>query len=239
MYLFVATLLGAFLATWVYVKFIATPPTCADGEQNGLEVGVDCGGACLLLCPLQARPAVLQWARSFAVAPGTYTATAYLQNPNIGAGSKNVGYLFELYDQANNIVARRSGFIDIPPVQVVPVVEPNIVSSSSVVRTLFTLTDEPVWSKVLADTVPDLTVTGQNLSSDGTKLTATVENKSFKDVTRLQVVAVLFDTEGVAVASSESEIQTLGERSSQEIVFTWPRSIPSVAHAEITVLPSF
>ena len=56
--------------------------TCSDHEQNGDEAGVDCGGACLLVCLSQVEDVSVLWARSFRVVPGRYNAVAYLVNHN-------------------------------------------------------------------------------------------------------------------------------------------------------------
>lgn len=218
----------------VYQTLFSAPALCTDGKQNGSEHGVDCGGSCSLLCQDEARAPVVLWARAFMAAPQTYTAAAYVQNNNVGAGARRVGYTFQLFDADNKLVVDRTGVADLPPVPTVPIIESGInVGHRTVSRTLFSFSTEPSWVK--AGQLPRLAISGQKLSVDASRLEATVSNDSFGDV-RATVAAVLFDSEGVARAASKSTV-TIPSRSSTPIVFTWGLPAEGVVRAEITVLP--
>src|SRR3989344_7429415 len=62
--------------------FLYKPPTCFDGKQNQEETAVDKGGPCLLLDERTLVPHAVVWSRSFEVRDGTYSAVAYIENPN-------------------------------------------------------------------------------------------------------------------------------------------------------------
>lgn len=234
MYTSVAAVVGLMLVIFVYQILFTAPATCNDGKQNGLEHGVDCGGSCSLICRGEARPPVVLWSRAFESAPQTYTAAAYVQNNNLGAGARRVSYSFQLFDADNILVVDRSGVADIPPVPTVPIVESGInVGHRTVARTLFAFAEEPVWVK--AGELPKLAVSGQQLSPDASRLDAEVSNSSFNDA-RAVVTAVLFDGDGVARAASKSTI-TIPARASAPVVFTWGVPAQGVVRAEITVLP--
>ena len=234
LYTSVAGVLGFMLLIVVYQTLFSAPALCTDGKQNGQEQGVDCGGQCSLLCQTQARAPVILWARAFETAPQTYTAAAYIQNNNVGAGARRVAYTFQLFDAENKLVVDRQGVADLPPVPTVPIIEAGInVGFRSVSRAIFSFSEEPVWVK--AGALPKLALSGQRLASDASRLEATVSNDSFSDV-RATVVAVLFDSEGVARAASRSTA-TVPARSLAPIVFTWGQPAQDVVRAEITVLP--
>jgi hypothetical protein len=236
-----AILVAVLIGLWIIWKlFFSTPPSCFDGKQNGGETGIDCGGPCALLCASQAYAPIVLWARAFPTSQQMYTAAAYVENNNAGAGAHQVHYSFQLFDADNNLVVERDGVMDLPPLQIIPIIEPNIdVGNRVVARTLFAFSEVPVWNKIPTQSVPSLSVSDQNLSPGATRLTATITNNSISDAQSFTVVAVLFDTQGVARAASESTLQGLTHLSSTNITFTWPTSTPNVARAEITILPPF
>jgi hypothetical protein len=232
----------------IYHAAFSAPPTCFDSKQNGDEEGVDCGGSCALLCQNQTRQPTVAWARSFLVATSTdasnikntYTAAAYIQNPNLGAGAHNVPYTFQLFDAQNQLIVERTGATDLPPVQTVPILETNIATGGrSVARTLFAFGTVPVWQRVDGHNVPQMSTTNQQLSADGSRLSLTLQNTSAQDAKNVIVVAVLFDKNGVALAASKSLVALVPRRGSQDVTFTWSGGVSGVVRAEITILPSF
>lgn len=222
----------------LYLQFFTAAPTCFDGKLNGDEHGIDCGGSCALLCRDESRSPVVLWSRAFQVAPSTYTAAAYVQNPNLGAAARNVAYSFQLFDDKNALVVERVGTINIPPVSIVPFIDPNInVGNRVVARAIFSFSQEPVWSRV--GTPVALRVWNQYLSGDGSQLSATLTNDSITNADNVTVAAVLFDADGVARAASRSVIARVPRKGAQNVNFTWPGGVKNIVRAEITVLPSF
>ncbi len=233
-------LISVACVAFIWFKFFSATPTCFDQEQNGVETGVDCGGACSLVCPLEARAPVVQWVRAFPNGNNVYTAAAYIQNNNGETGAHAVRYAFQFFDADNKLVIEKDGIVDIPPVQTIPIIESNIdVGNRTISRTLFSFADLPVWQRVPHGSVPNIRIVSQTLSPDATKLTATIENVLLEDIPRVTVAAVLFDGQGVARAASKSTIPLLERASSATVVFTWPQSIEGIKRAEISILPSF
>jgi len=234
LYYGVALLVAVILVFAGWNIFFTKAPTCSDGTQNGIETGVDCGGTCSLVCKEVAHTPVVLWAAK------TYTAAAYVQNNNVSAGARRVRYTFQLFDDKNSFVVAHEGTVDIPPVQIVPIIDPNIdVGNRTVARVLFAFSDEPVWNKVSSDIIPKLRITTKELSSDGSRLSVTIVNDSVEDTARLTVAAVLFDGQGVARAASKAQLAEVAHSSSQDVVFTWPDGISDIVRAEVTLLPSF
>lgn len=242
LYYGVGTVIFVALLVASWQLFFKHAPTCFDKIENGNESGVDCGGSCALLCPDTAKPATILWSRSFLTAPGIYTAAAYIQNNNVavGAGARQVHYSFQLLDDKNILVAERDGVVDIPPVQTVPIVESNIdTGERQVATTFFTFTDDTIpWSKVSANAIQKLRIAQAGAYQDG-KLSATVANDSYDPAQKVAVLAVLFDSSGVARAASKATLSGVAAHSSQSITFTWPEAPQNIIRAEVTVLPSF
>ncbi|MDZ4226267.1 MAG: LpqB family beta-propeller domain-containing protein, partial [Patescibacteria group bacterium] len=202
--------------------------------------GIDCGGSCANLCEEDARMPNILWARAFETAPQTYTAVAYIENRNQGAGARQVPYSFQLYDDKNELVVEREGVVDLPPITAVPVILPNIdIGNRSVARTLFKFTAEPTWERVRVEALPQVRITQQQLTGDGTRLSAVIVNDGFTDIRNLQVAGVVFDSQGIVRAASLTTIPQISAKASQPAVFTWSKEVANVARAEITVLPSF
>src|SRR3989338_7873123 len=222
----------------VYIQFFTNAPTCFDGKLNGDEKGIDCGGSCALFCADQTRSPVVLWSRSFEVSPNTYTAAAYVQNPNPGAAARNVGYSFQLFDDKNLLVTERVGVINIPPVQTVPFIDPNInVGNRTVARALFAFSQEPVWQR--AGNLPALRVGNQYLAEDGSQLSATIKNESIENADKVTVTAVLFDRDGVARAAAPCSPPPRPPQLSPGHLFTFAGGVQNIGRADITVLPSF
>ena len=238
LYMTVGAVVLAALLLYVYVNYFTNAPTCFDGAWNGSEQGVDCGGACALFCSADTRAPVVLWNRAFEVAPNTYTAAAYVQNPNPGAAARNVAYSFQLFDDKNLLVTERVGTINIPPLQTVPFIDPNInVGNRTVTKAIFSFSANPVWTKV--GSLPALRATEQYLAPDASQLRATILNDSIEDARKVTVAAVLFDNKGIARAASKSLLSAVPRKGSAPVVFTWSGGVQNIVRAEITILPSF
>jgi hypothetical protein len=248
MYYGVGIIILAVLVYVVWASFFNSPATCLDNKQDGTELGVDCGGQCALLCQDTAKDPTVSWARSFQTGTPstgsgqatTYTAAAYIQNNNPGAGAKRVAYSFQLFDANNSLIKEADGTTDLPPVSVIPIIMPNIsVGNRTVTHVEFAFSNPPVWYKIPAKSLPTLFVSQQNLAADGSRLSATISNQTLADAKGVTVAAVLFDSNGVARAASKSLVQVIAAQSAQNVTFTWPTGTPNIVRAEITVLPSF
>jgi hypothetical protein len=243
MYYGVAAVVALIFVWGVWNAFFNAPPTCFDGKQNGDETGVDCGGSCALVCPAQAHAPSVLWSRAFRTGPTSYTAAAYIENNNPGAGARAVSYSFQLFDANNQLIIERDGVADLPPVVDIPIIETGInTGSRTVARTLFAFSAVPVWQKVppAAYVVP--TISQPQHAADYSSLSATIVNSSLSDAQNITVAAVLYDASGTARAASKS-ILSVPKRSSTPVVFTWPAGVETptgpIVKAEISVLPSF
>jgi len=240
LYYAVAAVVVIILALVAWKVFFTHTPNCFDGVQNGTELGIDCGGACALVCPDDARAPIVLWARAFETASSTYTAAAYIQNQNTDAGARQAKYSFQLFDDQNILVAEHDGVMDLPPVRTIPVIDPNInVGNRTVARALFSFSELPSWYTVGSGDIVPLRVVEGNPAADWSRLPVTIVNDSIDDAHDVTVDAVLFDAGGVARAASKSILKSVAHKSSQDVVFTWPGGVAGIVKAEVVVLPSF
>jgi Mg-chelatase subunit ChlD len=200
-------------------------PTCFDNKQNGGEQGVDCGGACIRLCRAYVTAPVVVWQQSFEVSPGMYSAVAYIQNPNSNAQAMNVPYIFTFRDSANAIIGERKGVAYVPPGKNFAVFESNVHLPEGIsgIRTAFAFTGDFDWMSAPAS--PKIEIQKQHVEglSATPIISAEVVNPTRDDLGRINIVAIVYDTEGNAVAASRTYVDSLKKQSRAPIDFTWPR----------------
>jgi Mg-chelatase subunit ChlD len=209
-----------------FYVFIYKAPTCFDNLKNGDETGVDCGGACELVCSSQIAEPISRWdPRVFKVSDGTYSVLAYLENPNVTAEVANAPYTFKLFDKDNILVSERSGTTLIPRGQTFALYEPNISTGERVpTRAVFEFGKNLTWVK---NTAPqeDITVTSKALSREDStpRVDAVVVNNGTTLIPHIEFVAIVYDGAGNAIGASKTFVNDLVRGSTKSLVFTWPQ----------------
>lgn len=210
-----------------YFAFLYESPTCFDGNMNGAERGVDCGGGCALVCASDVTAPTVLWAQSFEIVPGMYNAVGYIENRNLVEGTKMLRYIFRLIDGAGLTIAEKQGTTFLPPDSVYPVFEGRIETDGKVpARTFLSL--EPVLSwEEFTSTRDQFTVGSRQLSGVDAqpRLDANITNNAIKDARDVEIVATIFDTQGNALTSSRTVVPFFEGRSEKAVVFTWPQPI--------------
>ncbi|MDO8590834.1 MAG: hypothetical protein Q7R65_02550 [bacterium] len=225
----ITVLLFAIVLPTLFVTYKA--PSCSDGSKNQGELGVDCGGPCSVLCKASALDLIVHWQRVFRVKDGVYNALAYVENPNLGSGADSISYLFKLYDKDNLLIYERRGQTFVPANKIFGVFESNISTGISIpARAFFEFSQAPVWRKE-SNLEETLAVTNPLLSSEAglPRLTASLENRGVDPAYNIEVVSVVYDATGNAIASSRTIVDSVGKDTSVPIVFTWPEVFPAAA----------
>lgn len=211
----------------IYFVNFYQPATCFDLVMNGAETGVDCGGDCVRICEPDVLPPQLVWAKSFEIVPGQYNAVAYVENQNQTAGTPELRYTFEFLNNGQ-VVAERSGTTVLPPNSVYPIFEGRILTDArqSVTETRLRLETAELWlpASVGRD---QFRVLDRNLLRFDTepRLDVEIENTALTRAEEVEVVATIFNDAGEAVTASETLIEDIPSRTSQNITFTWPQPI--------------
>jgi hypothetical protein len=219
--------------------FVYEEPSCFDGKMNGDERGVDCGGACELLCSAEVLSPTTLWSRAFKVADGVYSLVAYVQNPNTNSETR-AEYLMKVYDSRNILIGERRGVTFIPKNTTIAIFEPNFnVGMGVPARVVFEYTNELEWRK--NESIPARILVTQNILSQQGQLPRVdgiIENVSDEVLERIEVIAIAYDTQGNAVAASRTFVDRLERNGTHGVSFTWrepftasrveiiPRAIP-------------
>lgn len=221
-----------------FFVFIYEKPTCFDGKKNGLEVGVDCGGACKLLCTAQIAEPISRWdPRIFKVGEGTYSVLAYLENPNVAAEVSKAPYSFKIYDAKGIFITELKGTTYIPKGGNFAIFEPNInVGERIPTRATFEFTSELAWVRD-TNIPPKIEVTNRPLQNQdiAPRVVASVKNTSLVRVPNIDLTTVISDGAGNAIGASRTYIEALNPGESQDVTFTWPT--PFNTKVEVCALP--
>jgi Mg-chelatase subunit ChlD len=210
-----------------YWAFFYTAPTCFDGKMNGAERGVDCGGACALICAADVQEPKVLWAQSFEVVSGTYNAVGYVENRNLIEGTESLQYTFKLVDSAGATIAEKRGVTFLPPDSVYPIFEGRIETGGKIpARTFLTLEPVRAWEAFTA-TRDQFTVGSRTLKDVDARprLDAEITNNAIKDARDVEIIATIFDASGNALTASRSVVPLFEGRSKQMVTFTWPQPI--------------
>jgi hypothetical protein len=230
-YIFWVSIIGfVSLTTYLFIN-LYEPATCFDGEQNQGESGIDCGGNCELLCRFQTTPTQTVWARSFKVTDALWSAVAYLENTNSFARAKEAKYRFTLFDKGNNIIAEREGSTYITPGTVLPIYEKRISTNGRTpYRTEFEWIEQFDWYRI--DSHGRVTFQEQQISDITTKpqLQAMLVNNEPYPQRNIEAVAIIYDSEKNAIATSRTFVDVVDARGKRRVIFSW--SSPFITQPE-------
>jgi Mg-chelatase subunit ChlD len=223
---------GGFLAvllligTGVYFSWLHEPANCFDGEKNGNETGVDCGGGCLRICAFAVETPRVVWAKSFRVRDGQYNAVAYLENRDAVAAAPEVRYTFRLFD-GTKLIAEQSGRTFLPPASTYPVFEGPIAVPPGVepTNTVLELAAIDLWVPAESGRTQFRTTDIELTAADSMpRLRAVVENTDIEPAANVEVVATIFNADGDPVTASKTYADMDGQARTP-IFFTWPEPI--------------
>lgn len=197
--------------------------SCSDNKKNQDESGVDCGGVCQKICKNEAISPTVIWVRPFEVAKGVVSATAYVANGNAGVVARSVRYTMKIYDKDGILLGERAGLMDIPAKTSFPVFEGAInIGEQDASSAFFDINDDINWEKYEPKDKIEVEVISQKIITEETsKLFATIRNNSNVNLQDFPVVAIIYNTDGNAIASSQTKIDSLKRNEAIEVAFTW------------------
>lgn len=214
------------LAAYPTYKLVYHAPTCFDGKQNGVELGMDCGGTCALYCASQITVPRVVWAKAFPVSgEGVYDLGAYIENPNGAAGLKGAHYTMRMLGSAGQDFGSSEGTMEIAPNGALLLFVPNVRPSGvpDRVQVEFNKDDMNKWVKARA--VPEvIMVKNQTLRNTDTKprFDATLVNTDrVNDIGRVILGGVVYDALKNPIAVSETFVDGITRGAEENIVFTW------------------
>ncbi len=200
--------------------------SCSDGKRNQDELGIDCGGSCLLVCQVEALPVRVLWSRVLPLGGQTYDLAALVHNPNSKLALEEVTYSARILDEKNLFVTRVTGTINLAPLEQTLIFKTNIdVGKRLPARVVIDFTTTPRW-RYSSEHFDFETSDKQFTNLPVPLLKAKVMNRSTVPYREVEVGAVLADGEHNAIASSLTLIPELGSGETKEISFSWPRPLP-------------
>jgi len=199
-------------------------PSCFDGVQDGNELGIDCGGSCVKLCPSAFLSPIVSWTRFEQVAPGFYNVAAYVINPNPDAGADSVPYHMALYDGQGTLITDVYGTMTIPPHRNALAFQSSVGTEKRIpAKASFEFTSAPNWLSA-SDTLSPLQVIDKKYNEDasGSSLQVTLRNTSVNPFGRLSVYVVLYDSDQNEIGFSKTIIDGISPGSTVVAPYTWP-----------------
>jgi hypothetical protein len=231
-YTLIALLPLLIVAGVIYIATFFPQPTCFDGDQNGGETGIDCGGGCLAVCQAETDEISILWDRAFHVGGDIYNLAAYIENPNTNLVAEDTPYTFRLYDKDNILITEQLGSVTLFPQS------RNIVFIGGVDtngrqpgRAVFVFTDRPFWEQ---SDIPDVDfpITNRRLTVDAEpRLTFDITNNNNQPFFDVEFTGVVFTSDGEVAHVSRTVIPRLGVEETASAVFTWRQ--PFSAEEEI------
>ena len=212
-----------FIVSGILFAVLYQPPSCDDGIQNGLETGIDCGGICKNFCPEEPKKLLDVWTRPFLVAEGVYAAVAYIENQNEELYVPEVQYEIELYDRGNRSITRTSKKTTIMPNGITPIFVPHIVTGErQATSASFRFTEKP--SMVPQPNTYDIDITDVRLDTPEKTppyIYAVATNNGKTAVKRVDLVVVIYDEDGIAIAASKTFEKNIKPQEARAIQYSW------------------
>ena len=219
------------------LAFVYKVPSCTDKVQNQKEAGVDCGGPCTYLCTAQVGAPNVLFARALELPGGRTDVVAYIQNPNKLAEAKNVPYTLELYAADATLLGRVPGFMDLPAGKMTPLFIRAAAQGSNVTRAFISFAPEKIsWKSVESEYPVPRALESVLTEGENPRVSAKLSNETYDPMYDIRSVVVVFDSEGTAIAASETLVPSIRAQSVVPITFTWNEPFLR-APARIEVIP--
>ena len=214
---------------------LRTTPTCSDGARDGDETGVDCGGSCQRLCPVESLPLLVQGdPRVLLVATSTYEVVALVDNPNTDAEIERARYSLKLYVPGSAVPMKTiGGEVYVPKGAEFALFAGPYAAEAGSLPTRATLEWDKsslIWEKNTSP-VSELEV-GEKLFSrldTSPRLTVSVSNLSLNVAQNVDLTALLYDASGNIFAASKTFVEQIPGGGETGAIFTWPSKFSSEA----------
>lgn len=217
--------LAIFLSIFLFYKYFYIPPTCSNHTQDGDETGIDCGGSCQAVCTSDALTPVVLWSKIFNISGSVYNLAAYVENPNLSSQNPEAHYIFNVYDDAHNLLVAKSGVTFVPASKKFVVFESGIIIPNKIPKRVeFEFTSFGAWQKV-SKAEPSIAIHYSGLESTSTRpnINGTVTNNSLADISKLELTSLVSDSAKNVIAVSRTFVDNIAEGGSQPFIFTWPK----------------
>ena len=234
-------IIGAFLLTVVLPYWLThqVVPTCTDGEKNQDEIGIDCGGACQLVCPGGAKEITILWTKVFPVRQGVYNIAAYVENPNYDIAAPNLPYIAKLYDAKGTVIAEETGETYASPNERFAIFKGGMLTGENVaVKGSIEIPNTFRWLTMKKDP-QTFTIENKVLvdSDRRPKLTALLKNESPEVRRNVEVTAIIYDSQRQPIGISSTYVEKIDKNATEKLFFTWNSAFNYVSETTQCELP--
>lgn len=207
-----------YLMGWgVYAAWIQPAPSCFDNRQNGVETGVDCGGGCEACAIRTLSPLQVSWTRMFDA--GTKAvAVSEIRNPNTGYGARSFDYILHTADSSGRVYDNSgTSFIYGEEIKyLVQFFDDQSLTHADL--TIATSTMRWVASADFPRPVIQVRAITTTVKEDGISMEGFIKNENPYSLSRLTVIALLFNQGGLHIGASQTELGLLP--AFEEVPFT-------------------
>ncbi len=214
-------------------------PTCSDGKMNQNEQGIDCGGACRLVCLGGASNLSILWTKVFPVRDGVYDVVAYVENRNFTLVAPEVPYTARLYGEDGTVIAEKQGKTYAKPNELFAIFEGGMVTGGKIaVRGEVSISSDFRWYTATQSeqlfTVVDKRLTDPERKP---KLSAVLTNDSPNRYRNIDATAIIYDNKHTPIGVSATRVEKIDANSSEQLFFTWNHPFQFDAETEECELP--
>jgi len=208
-----------------YYVYNKPAPSCFDGQINGTETGVDCGGSCVKVCLEEIIPISTVWVRPFEIVADQYTVMGLFENHNRSLGVNRLFYKIKLINAFGATVAERSGETFVNPAEKFVIFESNFDTKGEVPTRAFIDFDQASDWRKPENQKPVISVIRKSLEVDnGARLKAVLTNESPYDLQNIVIPVLLSGSDKNTFTGSQTIVDNLARGSSIDIYFTWPKT---------------
>ena len=235
----ILTLVGVAIIAVVVIAVTYKAPSCSDQKQNQGETGIDCGGPCPYLCSVNETAPQVTFVRAVSPQPGRIDVIAYIENANADASVQNAKYTIELYNANEQVVAVKTGLINLPPASTVPLYISNFYNGRQRITSAFLSFDSTtvLWTRNTNRLQLPTPSNIQIIDGATPKITASISNPTAFPLYNETVVATVFDAKNNAIAASQTVIPLLSSQGTSQIFFTWNQEFSSPP-VRVEILPA-
>jgi len=210
------------IAGGIYLLIKPKLPSCSDGIQNQGEAGIDCGGPCpLCFWQLQNDLEVI-FVQAIKTENNNFDLVAKIKNPNQDFGAKSFSYLFNLYDQKDELAFSKQGESYILPQEIRYIIEQKVLTDSKISRAELKITHIN-WQKLVDYREPELLIRNSNFeqSEDSSQAFGTLENRSNYDFDKIDIYAILFGRESKILGVGKMNLRTVSSKENRYFELSW------------------
>jgi len=210
------------IAGGIYLLIKPKLPSCSDGIQNQGEAGVDCGGPCPPCSWQLQKDLEVIFAQAIKTENNYLDLVAKIKNPNQNFGAKSFSYLFNLYDQKDELVFSKQGKSYILPQETRYIIEQKVLADSEISRAELKITNIN-WQKLVDYREPELLIRNSSFEQleNSSRVSGTLENRSNYDFDKIDIYAILFTRESKILGVGKMEIRTVLSKKNRYFEFNW------------------